>query len=864
MAAADPTQEGSALGRLETLIRTHLEGDEARRLLAFARTFHAWTQEEDLAGRNPEDVYGALLSAWHLCQGQKEEACAVRILNPSLDADGWVSTHTIAQIRHPDAPFIVDSFLMALARRDLTLHMMHNVVVRPRRDAGGQLLDLEGDEADAEVLIHAEIDRLDPQEFDAFRDDLLETLADVRTVVRDFRPMRERVAGLLEELGHCAAELEPDELEESRAFLAWLLEDNFTFLGYREFTLEGEGDDRIVRQVEGSELGVIARRPRRASPRRLGDMAEATRAFILEPRVLQFSKGGTRSRVHRPAWPDYIAVKRFDADGRVVGECGVTGLYTSNVYMESPWRMPVLRRRVQAVVDASGFAPHGFDGKVLRQVLATYPRDELFQATAEELFETALRITHNHERSHLQVFVREDRYGMFFSCLVYTPREFYTTALREAVQDVLVEELGASDSEFTSYFSESVLIRTHFVLRVDPSVRVDWDPQRIERRVRALARSWDDDLRDALVAEYGETRARNLLHHYKHAFGPGYRERFDARMAVYDIGHLERLAREGDLVMRLYRHAEDSPTRLRLKVYHAGAMLPLSDLLPLLENLGVRVQGQRPFTVHRRDGVVAVRSIYDFTLEHDQPLNLADVGDHFEDAFMRVWTGDTANDTFNRLVLATGIDWREVAVLRAYARWMKQIRYPLGQGFIADTLERHSGITRLLVEYFHERHDPARDGARGEIVRGEILEALEAIPSLNEDRILRFYLDLVDVTLRTNFYRRDASGAPMRHLSFKLASGRLAGVPKPALPFEIFVCAPDMEGIHLRSGPIARGGLRWSDRIEDYRTEVLGLVKAQQVKNAVIVPQGAKGGFVITAPADGLDRDARQTLGIAC
>lgn len=866
MAAVEAGQDGTVLARMESLVRAYVEGEEAERLIAFARRFHAQTRDEDLADRNPEDVYGALLAIWHLCDAPADAAPEVRVFNPQLDADGWVSTHSIAQIRHPDGPFIVDSFLMALARRDLTLHMMHNVVLRPQRGEDGRIVDLDeaGDGAAAEVLIHAEIDRLDPEEVSAFEAELRETLADVRAVIRDFLPMRARVEALLEEMHACPPGIDAQELEESRAFLEWLLEDNFTFLGYREFALEGEGEARLVRQLEGTELGLVTRRARPARPRRLVDMADSTRAFILEPRILQFSKGGTRSRVHRPAWPDYVAIKRLDEDGRVIGEHGFTGLYTSNVYMESPWRMPVLRRRVQAVVDASGFDPGGFDGKVLRQVLATHPRDELFQSSERELLDTTLGITRNHERSRLQVFVREGRYGLFFSCLVYTPREIYATALREGIQAVLEEELGALDAEFTSYFSESVLIRTHFVLRVDPAQRRDWDPARIERRIRAFARSWDDDLRDALDAEYGETRARNLLHHYKLAFGPGYRERFDARTAVYDIGHLERLRGEGDLVMRLYRHPEDAPTRLRLKVYHAGAMLPLSDLLPLLENLGVRVQGQRPFTVQPHDTEVHVRSIYDFTLEHDRALDLAVVGRPFEDAFMRVWLGDTGNDGFNRLVLATGIDWREVAMLRAYARWMKQIRYPLGQTFIADTLVRQGAITRLLVDYFHERHDPARDGARAEIVRGEILEALEAIPSLNEDRILRFYLDLVDVTLRTNFYRRNEDGSPRRQLSFKLASGRLAGVPKPALAFEVFVCAPDMEGVHLRSGPIARGGLRWSDRAEDYRTEVLGLVKAQKVKNAVIVPEGAKGGFVITAPTDGLDRDERQALGVAC
>jgi glutamate dehydrogenase len=530
--------------------------------------------------------------------------------------------------------------------------------------------------------------------------------------------------------------------------------------------------------------------------------------------------------------------------------------------MEMPGRIPLLRRRVETIMERSGFDPSGFDGKVLRQVLATYPRDELFQSDPDELFDTVLRITHNHERNRLQVFVREDHYGMFFSCLVYTPREIYTTALREGVQAILVEELGALDVEFTSYFSESVLIRTHFVLRVDPAEAVHWDHERIETRIRALARHWEDDLREALLLEYGEHGARRLLERWRGAFPAAYREQFDGRMAVYDIGHLERLDAEQDLGMRLYRYPEDPPTRLRLKVFHLGTLLPLSDLLPLLENLGVRVREQRPYTVAPAGADSFV--IYDFSLEHDLHLDLRHVGPLFEDAFVRVWRGEAGNDAFNRLVLSAGLPWRDVTLLRGYARWMKQTRFPIDQTFIAETLVRQARLARDLVDYFHARHDPAREGEDTEPLRGTILEALDAIPSLNEDRILRRYLDLIDVTLRTSHYQRGPDGEPRRYLALKLASGRLGDIPGPPIAHEIFVCAPDMEGVHLRTGTIARGGLRWSDRLEDYRTEVLGLVKAQRVKNAVIVPEGAKGGFVITAATDGLDRDERQQLAIHC
>lgn len=855
----------ACLDELDTAIERHLPGEPGRALSAFARRFHAQTPAEDLEGRNPDDLYGAIAGIRGVLERRDAAKPLVEVFNPQIDQHGWLSSHTIAQIHHPDMPFIVDSFLMALSRHDLILHGMHNVVLRVERATDQSFLGIVEEGGSKEVIIHAEIDRLDRSEFPGFIADLKATLADVRATISDFQPMRARVEEMITLLEQSPPPRPPEEISEAIAFLRWLLDDNFCFLGARGFEMVDLQQNPTMRQVAGSELGILRNRARPSRPRRIADMKASTQTFLLEPRVLHFSKSGTRSKVHRPAYPDYIAIKNFDADGNVVGESGILGLYTSVVYQEPPQRIPILRQRVATVLAWSGYDPSGFDGKVLKQVLATYPRDELFQTEPEELYQIALGITRNHERNQVQVFVRQDRYGLFFSCLVYTPREIYNTALREQIQAVLTEEFEALDAEFTSYFSESVLIRTHFMLRVDPDADVDWDGQRIEQRVRALARNWNDGLRDALIQEQGETLARSLLIRYGRAFPSAYREAFDTRLAVYDIGHMEKLERAGDLVMRLYRRLEDGPAQLRLKVFYCGPFLPLSDTLPLLENMGVRVQEQYPYAIERNDGrsePLAV-TIYDFALRFEQELDLNEVGDLFEETFIRTWRGDNDNDRLNRLVLAAGIPWRDVSMLRAYGRYMKQIQFPFSQDFIADTLVRHAGLTTVLVDYFYALHDPDRD-SYAEALRGEILEALDAIASLTEDRVLRRYLDLMDATARTNFFQLDSNGQPKRQLSFKLRTPNISDIPKPHLPFEIYVFAPEMEGVHLRSGPIARGGLRWSDRQEDYRTEVLGLVKAQQVKNAVIVPEGAKGGFVIRQSTEGLDRDALQQLGRDC
>ena len=850
---------------LDDVIRQHLPGSAGEALQDFARRFHARTHLDDIEGRHLQDVYGSLVSIKSVLERRVGERPLIRVFNPQLEHDGWLSRHTIAQIHHPDMPFIVDSFLMALARHDLTLHSMHNVVLQVERHADGTFGRIVDEGGEKELIIHAEIDRLDRGEFPDFSADLDATLSDVRATVGDFARMRSEVEGLIRGLEQEPPSRPAEEVAEAIAFLRWLLADNFCFLGFRAFDVQQDAGGEVMRQRPGSALGTLRNRERPSASRVLDQMRPATREFLLEPCVLQFSKSGTRSRVHRPAYPDYIGVKHLDAEGRVVGESGILGLYTSPVYQELPQRIPVLRERVGAVLERSGYDLNGFDGKVLKQVLATYPRDELFQTPAEQLLETALRITRNHERNQVQVFVREDRYGMFFSCLVYTPREIYNTALREQIQGVLIEELNALDSEFAAYFSESILIRIHFVLRVDPNVTVDWDAERIEARIRSMARNWNDGLRDALVHEYGESAARSLLIRYVRAFPSSYREAFDERMAVYDIGHMEKLHDPGDLVMRLYRRLEDPPERLRLKVFYCGPFLPLSDTLPLLENLGVRVQEQYPYSISRSDGRHKSHdvTIYDFALRYEQPLDLAEVGGLFEEAFTRIWLGASDNDSLNRLVLAAGIPWRDVSMLRAYGRYLKQIGFAFSQDFIADTLVRHAGLSTRLVDYFHALHDPRKSG-RPDALKDEISEVLDGIPSLNEDRILRRYLALIDATLRTNFFQLDTHRQPKRHIAYKLRSDSIPDMPKPTLPFEIYVFAPEVEGVHLRSGPIARGGLRWSDRLEDYRTEVLGLVKAQQVKNAVIVPEGAKGGFVIRTSTDGLDRAAFQQLGIDC
>jgi len=851
----DVEKQNPFLVALQADLCARLPAEEHELAQAFSRQFWARVPEEDLHDWEPQAATSVTIAALRHFGRRHPDAVDIAVHNPEFERDGWSTSHTVVLIAHPDMPFITDSVLMQLSQHDIVTHHLQNVVFDAARDGAGRLLRVDKGAADvhAEVLIYAEIDRLEDDRLPDLERRLGTTLADVRSVVADFPAMKTRLADIAASIEQLPPPLSTDEVEEAIAFLRWLPTGNFTFLGYREFDFT----NGIMRQVAGSALGILRNRDA-ASERALADQSDEARAFLLEPRLLAFSKSGTRSQVHRPAYPDYIAVKRFDAAGRVVGECGFLGLYTSPIYTERPERIPVVRRKIANVKARSGLRMDGFDGKTLTRVLTSYPRDELFQSSEDELLATALAIVHIHERRRTRVFLRRDRYGLFYSCLVFLPRELFNTRLRIRIQKLLQQSLHAEDIPFDVQFSESILVRLHFTVRVLAGASVDVDIGDLQRRIIDLTRDWAQDLRQALVREFGEARARRMAERYVDAFPAGYREAFVPRAAVADIDDMERLTEESRLNMRLYRSPEEHEDVIHLKVFHRGDPLPLSDVLPALERMGVRVVAEHPYEIRAADRLV---SIHDFELHSANPLDLAAIGDRFETAFVRTWNGDADNDTFNRLVLGAGLDWRQVTVLRAYARYLKQIQVGFGQVFISDTLAAHPAIAARLVRYFETRFE-AGGSDDGRTIRDDIIALLDGVALLNEDRILRRFLELIDATMRTNYFQRERDGRPRSVLALKLAPASISNMPAPVPEHEIFVFSTRMEGVHLRAGAIARGGLRWSDRQEDFRTEVLGLVKAQTVKNAVIVPTGAKGGFVLRrAPTE---RDALQAEGMAC
>jgi glutamate dehydrogenase len=862
------------LDRVVARVREQLAEDQAPQVEEFVRQYYAWITAEDLADRSPIDVYGAAVGHWTFAKQRTPGEPKVRVYNPQFDEHGWQSTHTVIEIVTDDMPFLVDSTRMGINREGYAIHLMLHPIMEVRRDDAGQFVEvLEPDAQDdegviSESVIHLEIDRqTEPGVLNALHDCITTVLRQVRAAVEDWPDMRERVREIVSGMDENPPRVEDEDLEEARAFLEWIADDNFTFLGYREYDLLTEDGEDLLRSVPGTGLGILRETGRKPHSLSFAKLPPEVRRLAHATNLLNLTKANSRSTVHRPSYLDYVGVKRFDAEGEATGERRFLGLYAFSAYSMSVFEIPIIRRKVGYVLERAGFPEGSHNEKDLLEILETYPRDELFQIDKEELFEIAMGILHLQERQRVRLFVRRDTYGRFFSCLVFVPRDRYNTRIRERMQGILQRALDGTNVEFNVRLSESVLARLHFIIYVKPGENPDYDADEIEERLAEATRSWTDSLYDALIEHFGEERGTELFHKYRDAFPPGYRNGFLARTAVADIAKIEELRSEDDIGMSLYHPLEEPENFLGFKLFRLGEQISLSGILPLLEDMGVEVVDERPHKIEP----AASQSvwIYDFGLlqEANGELQTGEVREIFQDAFARAWRGTVENDGFNRLVLRARLTWRQVMVLRAYCKYLRQSGTTFSQNYMEDALFTNPHIARLLVELFEARFDPSRQAsaeAETERLREEIEEALDEVVSLDEDRILRNFLNITLATVRTNYYQSTPEGEPKPYLSFKFDPSGIIVLPLPRPRFEIFVYSPRMEGVHLRGGKVARGGIRWSDRREDFRTEVLGLMKAQMVKNAVIVPVGAKGGFVVKRPPTQGGREALQDEVIGC
>ncbi|MEU7735410.1 NAD-glutamate dehydrogenase [Streptomyces griseus] len=872
-------------------------------VLAYLQRYYLHTAPEDLSGRDPVDVFGAAASHYRLAENRPQGTANVRVHTPTVEENGWTCSHSVVEVVTDDMPFLVDSVTNELSRQGRGIHVVIHPQVTVRRDVTGKLIEVlsggpglpkapqsgkksKGAAAElphdalVESWIHVEIDReTDRADLQQITADLLRVLSDVRETVEDWGKMREAALRIADDLpGEPLDDLADEEAEEARELLRWLAADHFTFLGYREYELK---DSDALAAVPGTGLGIL-----RSDPHHSEDEAHPVspsfdrlpadaRAKAREHKLLVLTKANSRATVHRPSYLDYVGVKKFDAKGNVVGERRFLGLFSSAAYTESVRRVPVIRRKVAEVVEGAGFSYNSHDGRDLLQILETYPRDELFQTPVDQLRAIVTSVLYLQERRRLRLYLRQDEYGRYYSAIVYLPRDRYTTGVRLRLIDILKEELGGNSVDFTAWNTESILSRLHFVIRVPAGTELphltDADADRIEARLVEAARSWADGFQEALTAELGEERGAELQRQYGHSFPEGYKADHSPRAAVADLVHLETLKQgEKDFALSLYEPVGAGPGERRFKIYRTGEQVSLSAVLPALQQLGVEVVDERPYELRCADRTHAW--IYDFGLR--MPLANGNGGyladdarARFQEAFAAVWNGEAENDGFNSLVLGAGLSWRQAMVLRAYAKYLRQAGSTFSQDYMESTLRNNVHTTRLLVSLFEARMSPGRQSAGTELTDGLLEEldgALDQVASLDEDRILRSFLTVIKATLRTNFFQHTEDGTPHSYVSMKFDPQAIPDLPAPRPAFEIWVYSPRVEGVHLRFGKVARGGLRWSDRREDFRTEILGLVKAQMVKNTVIVPVGAKGGFVAKQlPDPSVDRDAWFAEGIA-
>jgi glutamate dehydrogenase len=859
------------IDRLAAEARRRVSPEQAESAENFVRRYFANVAPDDVIYTSFDTLLGGALSLWDFGAQRIPGKPKVRLFNPTQDVDGWDLEHTVIEIINDDMPFLVDSVTAEIRRRDRQIHLLLHPVIRTRRDANGnriEITDTQGAPADAvvESYMHVEIDQeTEPTELESIRASLNQIFAEVTLATKDWRTMRARLSADVAELETAKLPMPAEEVNEAKEFLRWLDDGNFIFLGYRRYTFETRDGNDYLRATPESGLGILRDiRPESIARGDLPLSAEFSQ-YARRKDLIIITKANSRSRIHRRVPMDRIGIKRYDDQGNLISEDRFLGLFTSAAYSGSVRDIPMLRLKASRTLDRAGLDPHSHNGKALVDILETFPRDEFFQITDAELFDIARGVLLLQERQRVALFTRPDVFERFVACYVFVPRERYTEEFKERAKAVLEEAFQGRDTEVYDHITSSALARGLFIVRTTPGKIPDVDIRRVEAIIGDAARTWSDRLLDALTSSQGEEVGIDLHRRYKKAFPIAYAERFSAEAALYDVGHIEHVLATGELVVDLYRHRSDE-RQFHCKIIHSGEPVPLSEIMPRLENMGLKVLAEVPYELQPLGASQVVR-IRDFSLDAEgMQDDLGTVKEKFQDAFIRVWNRQAENDGFNRLVLGAELEWHEVVILRAYAKYLRQVGVALSETYIQQTLARHPGITRNIIQLFTNYFDPALGdsimGRKGASlgIRSQIEDALEKVTNPDEDRILRLYVSLIEATLRTNYFQRDAEGKRKLYLSFKLDSNQVPELPLPRPLFEIFVYAPWMEGIHLRGGKVARGGIRWSDRREDFRTEILGLMKAQMVKNVVIVPMGSKGGFVVKNPSP--DRATFQQEGI--
>jgi glutamate dehydrogenase len=798
-----------------------------------------------------------------------------------ISSSNGEDTVTVIEAINDDMPFLVSSALAEIVDLGLTVRMASHPIYRTQRNDKGEITQLSAGTPSAiaagqpESLIHFQVDAITDQKLrDELRNNLEDIFRQVKTVVQDWQPMVSRLRGAIDRYVTMPPPVAVDELAESVHFLKWLVEGNFTLLGMREYQFSLRNGTPHLETSKENSLGLL-RDPelrvlrREDSDREMGPIAQE---FYKADAPLIVATANFISPVQRRVPVTSIGIKLYAADGKLTGELRMVGLFSSTAYNQPVGDIPFLRHKAEKVMRALGHGQTSHSGRVLTNIIETFPRDDLFQITGEELIEICTKLVRLELMPRTCVIIRYDEFRRYASVLVYVRRDRFTTQVRERIIGLLEERFEARMTNFTPLFSIGPLVRLHVIIwRYDAPITPIAE-RSIEREVQDIVRTWTDDLRHLIRASFGRN-ASEIARRYGEAFPPGYEHATTPDRALTDIRKIEQLTDEKPVGIDFFREHDVAGHMLNVMLYQLHEPISLSRRVPVFENFGFSVVSEETYNISvRHNGERTSIFLHNLLLEaaNGQPVPLNGLKSRLEECFIEVWRGTAGNDPFNRLILEAGLNWREAALLRAYCSYLRQIGTPFGMIYLAQTLARHSGIARDLALLFHRSFDPGMALPAPECIKqakpvsDRIISALAKVSSLDEDRIIRHIVNLIYATLRTNFYQEptELTGGPT--IALKIKSEKVEGMPSPKPFAEIFVTSPRYEGVHLRGGRIARGGLRWSDRHQDFRTEVLGLAKAQQVKNSIIVPQGAKGGFVPRSLPPMSDREAYMAEGIAC
>ncbi|HET6546069.1 MAG TPA: NAD-glutamate dehydrogenase domain-containing protein [Rhodanobacteraceae bacterium] len=899
----------ASIGSIVAQLPKRMTGTERAEAERFIAQFLCRIPAQDIANRSADGWIGFALGMLEFARVRQPGTPSVRVFNPTA-GHGFDSAHTVVEVVTDDMPFLVDSIGMAISQSGLQVHTVIHPTYRVVRDPDGRISKLAEDrsgEGLSESMMAFEVDRIaEAGELDRLGQRIVAALDDVRACVLDWTAMRDKMLQIAGELPTRHMPVRSAGVAEAQEFLRWAATDHFTFLGYREYEVAKVGGDEVLQSVEGSGLGILHGSERSVAPRSLRTLAATALPQSGAMDAIILTKTNSRASVHRSGYMDYIGVLKFDEAGVPVAEQRFLGLFTSGAYMCRPQDVPLVREKFDAVTRRSGLKRDSHSGKALRHILETLPRDELFQCTEDELYAMSMGILELQERAHTRLFMRRDKYGRFFSCLVYLPRDRFNTDVRERTEAILKRALRGERVDSAIQVGESALARLHLVVRPKPGDAPAHNAAELEAKIVQVVRNWHDELREILVQRHGDDKGLKLANWYGRALPVGYIEEVTPHVAAADVEMAAGLRGADDIRLNLYR-SRRRPDTLHFKVFRLGGDIALSEVIPLLENMGLKVLTERLYKIDAQGGRLYIQDI-EVRPSVRCEFEIDQIREAFQTAFEKIWRGEAENDAFNKLVLSARLNWRQVGVLRGYCKYLLQTGVRFSQSYMEQTLGHYPAIAGLLVELFTAAFDPKRESAGRTAIESarrrlsrelqtllpeDVLKAhpafigdlvavlgeprqrqvaalidaikvlLDRVASLDEDRILRAYLGVIGATLRTSYFQLH-DGRPREFISFKFDPARVPDLPRPRPYREIFVYAPRVEGVHLRFGPVARGGLRWSDRREDFRTEVLGLVKAQMVKNTVIVPVGSKGGFFVKHPPASGDREAVLAEGIAC